>query len=369
MIMPPVLEINGRRIGAGHPAYIIAEMSANHGQRFDQAVELVRAAKACGADAVKLQTYTPDTLTIDCDNEFFRIRGTLWNGRRLYDLYKEAFTPWEWQPKLKKIAGELGLDLFSTPFDNRAVDFLEAMEVPAHKIASFENCDIGLLRKVAATGKPIIASTGMATLAEIEELVRTVRAAGGEKLALLKCTSAYPAPPEEMHLRTIPHLGEAFSLPVGLSDHSLGIAAPIAAVALGACVVEKHFTLSRAAGGPDSAFSLEPAEFKAMVDGVRAAEKMLGRIDYGLSAAAEQSRVFRRSLFVVQNVKAGEHFTAANIRSIRPGYGLHTRHLDEVLGKVAARDIARGTPLAWDLIGSAEDFLNRHSMGRARAAG
>jgi N-acetylneuraminate synthase len=368
--MPPVFEISGRPIGAGHPVYIIAELSANHGQRFDQAVELVRAAKACGADAVKLQTYTPDTLTIDCDKEFFKIRGTLWEGRSLYDLYKEAFTPWEWQPKLKKIADQLRLDLFSTPFDDGAVDFLEAMGVPAHKIASFENGDIGLLRKVAATGKPVIVSTGMATLAEIDETVRTVRAAGGDRLALLKCTSAYPAPESEMNLKTIPHLSEAFSLPVGLSDHSLGIAAPIAAVSLGACIIEKHFALSRAAGGPDSAFSLEPAEFKAMVEGVRAAEKMLGRIDYGLSASERSSRSLRRSLFVVKDVRAGEVFTSENVRSIRPAYGLHPRHLEEVLGKTASRDIERGTPLSWDMIGAAQTFLNEKSSGRrAHASG
>jgi N-acetylneuraminate synthase len=367
--MAGTIEINGRPIGAGYPVYIIAEMSANHGQRLDQAAELVRAAKACGADAVKLQTYTPDTLTLDCDNECFRIHGTLWSGRTLYDLYREAFTPWDWQPGLKEMAGELGIDLFSTPFDESAVEFLEAMGVPAHKIASFENGDIGLLRKIAATGKPILASTGMATLAEIDELVRTVRAAGGKQLALLKCTSAYPAPPEEMNLRTIPHLSEAFSLPVGLSDHSPGIAAPIAAVALGACIIEKHFTLSRAAGGPDSAFSLEPAEFTAMVQGVRAAEKMIGRVDYGLSAAEEKSRVFRRSLFVVKAVRAGERFNADNVRSIRPGYGLHTRYLDEVLGRAASRDIERGTPLSWDMIGAGQEFAEREPAGRKRAAG
>lgn len=368
--MPFVLEINGRPIGPGHPVYVVAELSANHGQRFDQAVALVRAAKACGADAVKLQTYTPDTLTLDCDNEFFKIRSTPWSGRTLYDLYREAFTPWEWQPELKRIADGIGLDLFSTPFDSRAVDFLEAMGVPAHKIASFENGDIALLKKVAATGKPILISTGTATLAEIDEMVRTMRAAGGEKLALLKCTSAYPAPESEMNLRTIPHLSETFSLPVGLSDHSLGIAAAIAAVALGGCIVEKHFTLSRAAGGPDSAFSLEPAEFKAMVEGVRAAEKMIGRIDYGLGASERNSRVFRRSLFVVRNVKAGEAFTAENVRSIRPGHGLHPRHLDEILGRRASRDIARGTPLQWDMVGPAEPLVSEaFPGGRARAAG
>jgi len=345
------LIISGLRIGAGHPVYVIAELSANHGQRFEQAVELVRAAKASGADAVKLQTYTPDTLTIDCDNEFFRISGTLWHGRTLYDLYQEAFTPWEWQPKLKRVADELGIELFSTPFDASAVEFLERMNVAAYKIASFENCDIGLVRKVAATGKPIIASTGMATLAEIGELVDTVCAAGGQQLALLKCTSAYPAPPEEMNLRTIPHLADAFGVPVGLSDHTLGISVPIAAVSLGACIIEKHLTLSRAAGGPDSAFSLEPDEFKSMVQSIRVAERALGTVHYGLSAGETKSRVFRRSLFVVKSMKAGEIFSTENIRSIRPGQGLHPRYFSEILGRAASRDVCRGTPLSWELVG------------------
>jgi len=344
------IEINGRRIGPDCPVYIIAEVSANHGQNFDQAVDLVKAAKVCGADAVKLQTYTPDTLTIDCDSECFRIQGTLWDGRNLYELYKEAFTPWEWQPKLKRVADEAGLDLFSTPFDDSAVDFLEAMGVPAHKIASFENCDIALLRRVARTGKPIIASTGMATLAEIDELVQTIRAAGGEQLALLKCTSAYPAPPEEMNLRTIPHLACAFDVPLGLSDHTLGSAVAVAAVSLGACIIEKHFTLSREFTGPDSAFSLEPHEFKAMVDGVRMAESALGEVHYGLSPAEEKSRGFRRSLFIVEDVKAGEVLTRRNVRSIRPANGLHPRYLDKVLGCCAAHDILRGTPLGWEMV-------------------
>ena len=349
--MPRSIEINGRPIGAGYPVYVIAELSANHGQSFDQAAGLVRAAKASGADAVKLQTYTADTLTIDCAKEFFRIDGTLWHGRTLYDLYREAFTPWEWQPKLKALADDLGMDLFSTPFDASAVDFLEAMQVPAHKIASFENCDIGLIQTIAATGKPIIASTGMATLAEIAELVETAKAGGSTQLALLKCTSAYPAPPEEMNLRTIPHLAAAFAVPVGLSDHTLGAAAAIAAVSLGACIIEKHFTHSRSAGGPDSAFSLEPPEFKQMVDGIRVAEKALGTIHYGLSSAELKSRVFRRSLFVVKDLKAGENFTGENIRSIRPAHGLHTRHLPNILGRAATRDLERGTPLSWDMVG------------------
>ena len=350
--MSASIEIAGRRIGPGSPVYVIAELSANHGQDYAQALELVYAAKACGADAVKLQTYTADTLTLDCDNEWFRIHGTLWHGRKLYELYQEAFTPWEWQPKLKRAADDIGIALFSTPFDLSAVEFLEAMQVPAHKIASFENGDIALLQQVAKTGKPVIASTGMASLAEIDELVQTLRAAGAGQLALLKCSSAYPAPPEDMNLRTIAHLADAFDVPVGLSDHTLGTTVAVAAVSLGACLIEKHFTLSRAQPGPDSAFSLEPWEFKSMVDAIRITEKALGRIHYGLSAAEAKSRAFRRSLFVVKDIKAGERFSDENLRSIRPGHGLHTRYLPHVIGQTAGRDLARGTPLAWNMIGA-----------------
>lgn len=345
------ITINGRMIGPGQPVYIIAEMSANHNQDFDQAVKIIHTAKESGADAVKLQTYTPDTITIDGDNEYFRIgKGTIWEGRTLYDLYQEAYTPWEWQPKLKVIADDLGLDLFSSPFDHTAVDFLEKMGVPAYKIASFELVDLPLIRRVAQTGKPIIMSTGMATLAEIDEAVHTAREAGTTQIALLKCTSAYPAPPEEMNLRTIPHLADAFQVPVGLSDHTLGIAVPTAAVALGACIIEKHFTLSRKIPGPDSAFSLEPQEFKEMVSAVRTAEKALGQIHYGVKEHEVMSRVFRRSLFVVQDMLAGERFTPEKVRSIRPGYGLHTRYLKTILGSYANQDIERGTPLTWNLV-------------------
>jgi pseudaminic acid synthase len=349
--MRPYIEIGNRRIGPGEPVYIVAEMSANHRQDFDQAVRILHAAKEVGADAVKLQTYTPDTLTIPSDEEYLRIGGgTLWDGRTLYDLYSEAYMPWEWQPKLKKIADEIGIDLFSTAFDPTAVDFLEQMGVPVHKVASFEIVDIPLIEKMARTGKPLIISTGMATLGEIEEAVQAARRAGATQIALLKCTSAYPAPPEEMNLRTIPHLAEAFGVPVGLSDHTLGIAVPVAAVALGACIVEKHFTLSRDIGGPDSAFSLEPHEFKAMVEAIRTVEKALGKVHYGITEQEAKSRVFRRSLWVVKDMKAGEMFTEENVRSIRPGYGLHPRHLNDVLGRRAARDIKRGTPLSWELI-------------------
>jgi pseudaminic acid synthase len=345
------IEIGRRRIGSGSPVYCIAEVSANHNQDFAQAIRIIEAAKDAGADAIKLQTYTPDTMTITSGREEFRIRGgTLWDGRNLHDLYGEAYTPWEWQPRLKKAANDLGMDLFSTAFDASAVDFLEKMDVPAHKVASFELVDIALIRRMARTGKPLILSTGMASVEEIEEALQSAREAGATQIALLKCTSAYPAPAEEMNLRTIPEMAQRFGVPVGLSDHTMGIAAPVAAVALGACILEKHLTLSRATPGPDSGFSLEPLEFKAMVEAVRTAEKALGKVHFGLSNKEEASRIFRRSLFVVQDVKRGDTFTAANVRSIRPGYGLHTRHLDEVLGKRAMRDIERGTPLSWDLV-------------------
>jgi len=347
--MTDIITINNRCVGPGFPVYVVAEMSANHNQDFDRAIRLVEAAKQAGANAIKLQTYTPDTMTIDCDSEHFQIKGTLWDGRTLYDLYKEAYTPWDWQPRLKQIADELGIDLFSTPFDVTAVDFLEDMGVPAYKIASFENVDLPLLRQIAATGKPVIMSTGMATLAEIDEGVRAIRESGSGQLALLKCVSAYPARPGEMNLRTIPNLAETFHLPVGLSDHTLGTAVPVAAVALGACIVEKHFTLSRAIPGPDSAFSLEPQEFDEMVRDIRVAERALGQVCYEVTEQELASRDLRRSLFVVRDVEAGEMFTAENVRSIRPGHGLHPRHLGEVIGRRASRDIERGTPLAWDL--------------------
>lgn len=349
--MPAVLEIASRPIGLGHPTYVIAELSANHHQRLEEAVKLVHAAKEAGADAVKLQTYTPDTMTIQSDAEPFQIRGgTLWDGRTLYDLYGEAYTPWEWHPRLKEVAESLGLHLFSSPFDPTAVDFLERMGVPVYKIASFEVVDIPLIDRIARTGKPIIMSTGMASLAEIDEAVAAIRRAGNDQLALLHCVSAYPASAEEMNLATIPHLAQAFRVPVGLSDHTLGAAVSVAAVALGACIVEKHFTLSRATPGPDSAFSLEPAEFKAMVEAIRVVEKAVGAPDYGLTEGEAKSIVFRRSLFAVADVKKGEPFTERNVRSIRPAHGLPPKHLLEVLGRRAARDIKRGTPLSWDLV-------------------
>jgi pseudaminic acid synthase len=346
------IEISGRPIGPRNPVYVIAELSANHNQDFDEAVRLVRAAKECGADAVKLQTYTPDTITIRSDRPEFRVGGgTIWDGRTLYDLYAEAHMPWDWQPKLKQLADEIDIHLFSTPFDPTAVDFLEAMNVPAYKIASFEVVDLPLVRKIVRTGKPIIMSTGMAALAEIDEAVQAIREAGGRELALLKCTSGYPALPEEMNLRTIPHLSEAFGVPVGLSDHTLDIASAVAAVALGACIVEKHFALSRSTPGPDSAFSLEPVEFRAMVDAIRTAEKALGNVHYGVNPREAASRAFRRSLYVVKDVKAGEVFTNENVRSIRPANGLPPKHLGDILGRRAGRAIQAGTPLSWELLG------------------
>jgi len=349
--MEKTISINGRIIGPGHPTYIVAEISANHNQDFERAKRLIHLAKRMGADAVKLQTYRPDTMTIDCKKSYFSIgRGTTWAGRYLHELYQDAYTPWEWQPLLQKEAASLKLDLFSTPFDLTAVDFLEDMKVPAYKIASFEIVDIPLLKRVAETEKPIFLSTGMASLAEIDEAVTTIRQHGGRQIALLKCTSAYPAPPEEMNLCTISHLSQAFNAPVGLSDHSLGPEVSVAAVALGACVIEKHVTLSRQDPGPDSAFSAEPEEFGSMVQAVRVVEKALGEVQYGTTDREKANVHFRRSLFVVEDMKLGEEFTRENVRSIRPGYGLHPRHLEDILGLKAKVDIERGTPLGWHLI-------------------
>lgn len=348
------IRIAERWIGEGEPCYVVAEVSANHNQSFDRAVEIIYAAKQAGADAIKLQTYTPDTLTIDSDREWFQIPGnSLWAGKTLYRLYGEAYTPWDWHPKLQEAAHELGLECFSTPFDDTAVDFLESLGVPAYKIASFELVDIPLLKKVASKGKPVIASTGMASLAEIEEAVNTLRSHGADQIVLLKCTSAYPASPDEMNLRTIPHLAETFNVAAGLSDHTLSSSVPVAAVALGAKVIEKHLTLHRTHGGPDSAFSLEPDEFARMVDDIRQAERALGTVSYERTPDEAKNLVFRRSLFVVEDVKCGELFTKRNVRCIRPGSGLHTRHLLDVLGRTAARDTPRGTPLAWDMLGEA----------------
>lgn len=350
----PNIKIGNHTISVGHSVYIVAEVSANHNQDYEQAVRIIQAAKDAGADAVKLQTYTADTITFRSNREEFCIGGgTIWDGRNLHDLYGEAYTPWEWQPKLKKVADGLGLDLFSSPFDVTAVDFLEKMDIPAYKLASFELVDIELIQKMARTRKPLIISTGMATLEEINEALHAARQAGAVQIALLKCTSAYPSAPEEMNLRAIPELARRFEVPVGLSDHTVGIEVPIAAVALGACIIEKHLTLSRAQKGPDSEFSLEPSEFKSMVDAVRVTERSLGTIHFGGSSREAHSRIFRRSLFVVENIQQGETFTEKNVRSIRPAHGLHTRHLPEILGKQAACDIEAGTPLSWDFVAGA----------------
>ena len=343
--------IGERIIGPGASTYVIAELSANHNQSFDQAVRILHAAHDAGADAVKLQTYTADTITLRSDKECFRIKGgTLWDGRTLHDLYQQAFTPWEWQPKLKEIADGLGMHLFSSAFDDSAVDFLEQMNVPAHKVASFELVDIGLIQKMARTGKPLIMSTGMASEDEIVEAVDVARAAGATQIALLKCTSAYPAPPQDANLKTIPAMARRFGCPVGLSDHTMGVAVPVAAVALGANIIEKHLCLRRADGGPDAVFSLEPEEFRVMVDTVRMAEISLGEVQFCAGPSESASRKFRRSLFVVEDIKKGELFSNANLRSIRPSDGLHPRYLSKVLGKHAACDVERGTPLSWALV-------------------
>lgn len=345
-----IMKLNDRPIGVGYPVYIVAEMSANHHQDFNEAVKIIEEAKAAGADAIKIQTFTPDTMTINVQNEFFKVKDTIWDGKNLYDLYKEASTPWDWQPRLKEVANKIGLDFFSTPFDQSAVDFLEQMDVPAYKVASFELVDIPLLKRIAKTGKPVIISTGMASLDDIREAVKVFKASGRDQIALLKCTSAYPAPAEEMNLRTIPELSKIFDVPVGLSDHSIGNEASIVAVALGACVIEKHFTLSRDIEGPDSSFSIEPHELKALVTGIRHVEKLLGSVCFGATEQERSSLVFRRSLFAVKDIDINEKFTEKNIKSIRPGFGLHTRYFEKVIGRKAKTYIPKGSPLDWEMI-------------------
>lgn len=330
--------------------YVVAEISANHNGNIDRAKDIVRAAAEAGADAIKVQTYTPNTITIPCSNDYFVIKGTAWESRTLYDLYEEAYMPWEWQGELMQYANSLGLEFFSTPFDDSSVDFLETLDVPCYKVASFEVVDLPLLKKIAQTGKPVVMSTGMASLAEVDEAVSVLRKNGCSKLALLKCTSAYPAPPEEANLRTIPHLAQTYACVSGLSDHTLGSAVAVASVGLGGRIVEKHFTLNRADGGPDSSFSMEPQEFEQMVRDIRTAESALGTISYALTENQKISLNFRRSLFVVKDVTEGELLTAENVRSIRPGHGLHTRYLGEVLGRKARCSIKKGTPLSWGVI-------------------
>lgn len=350
-IMDKNIKISNRIIGKDSPVFIIAEVSANHLQSFERAVEIIKTAKKAGADAVKLQTYTPDTITIDCDNEYFQIKqGTIWDGTTLHKLYQEAYTPWEWQPKLKKIAEEEGLICFSSPFDNTAVDFLEEMDVPAYKIASFEINDIPFIEYVASKGKPVIMSTGIARLGDIQDAVDACKRVGNENIALLKCTSAYPSPLEDINLNTIPNMESTFGTVVGVSDHTLGSTVSVGAVALGAKIVEKHFCLSRSDGGPDAAFSMEPEEFKEMVNNIRALEKALGKVTYDLTPKQIKSREHSRSLFVVKDMKAGEVFTKENVRSIRPGFGLETKYIAKVLGCKSSKSLKKGTPLKSNMI-------------------
>ena len=349
------VSIGNRMIGAGEAPYVIAEMSANHLGDFDRAIRILEAAADAGADAVKLQTYTADTITIDHDGPGFTVEGGLWDGRTLYDLYQEAATPWEWHDALFARARERGIAVFSSPFDETAVDFLETLECPAYKIASFEAMDLPLVRKAAATGKPLIVSTGMITTDEIDELMTALNDAGAAGVALLHCVSAYPAPVEASNLRTIPDLADRCGTVVGLSDHTPGTAVAVASVGLGAAIVEKHVCLARADGGVDSAFSLEPAELAALTADCRSAWAALGKPAIGRQEAAAPSVVFRRSLYAVADIPAGAELNATNVRSIRPGLGLAPKHLDAVLGRTAATEITRGTPLAWDLINPAED--------------
>ncbi|MBN1041187.1 pseudaminic acid synthase [Clostridium botulinum] len=345
------IKIKNKVIGGNNPTFIIAEMSANHLQNFENAVKLIKAVKDAGADAIKLQTYTPDTITIDCDNEYFQInQNTIWDGTTLHKLYRKAYTPWEWQPKLKKIAEEEGLICFSSPFDTTSVDFLGKMDVPAYKIASFEINDIPLIEYVASKGKPIIISTGIATISEIHEAINACKKVNNNQIILLKCTSAYPSPMEDMNLKTIPNISETFNVVSGISDHTLGIEVPIASIALGAKVIEKHVTLSRADGGPDAQFSLEPHELKNMVTSVRNIEKALGQVTYELTEKQMKSREHSRSLFIVKDIKKGETFTEDNVKSIRPGFGLKPKYINNVIGKVSNIDIEKGTPMEWEFI-------------------
>ena len=345
--------IAGRRVARDSKPYLIAEMSGNHNQSLERALQIVDCAAQSGADAIKLQTYTADTMTLDVRKPGFVIEdeGSLWAGRQLYDLYHQAHTPWEWHAPIMARAASHGLQCFSTPFDESAVDFLESLNVPAYKIASFENTDLPLIRRVAAAGKPMIISTGMASVAEIDEAVRAAREAGCRDLVLLKCTSTYPATPENSNLRTIPHMRDMFSCEVGLSDHTMGCGAAVAAVALGATVVEKHFTLRRADGGVDSAFSLEPQEFALLRTESDRAWEAIGQVRYGATVAEEKSKAFRRSLYIARQLQAGDALTRENLRAVRPGFGLPPKHFEEVLGRRVNRDVEAGTPLSWDLLG------------------
>lgn len=344
------IEIDGRKIGADYEPFVICELSGNHNGSLDRAVQLMEAAAATGADAIKLQTYTPDTITIDCDNEDFRLEGGLWGGRTLYDLYREAYTPFEWHEALFAKGKELGVMVFSTPFDSTAVDLLEGLDAPAYKIASFEIVDLPLIAYVARKGKPMIMSTGMATLGEIGDAVTVARENGSSEIVLLHCVSAYPAQIADSNVRTVPHLGQAFGCVSGLSDHTPGSAASVASIVLGGSVVEKHFTLARSDGGTDAAFSLEPDEFRTLVADCKNAWRSLGRVTYELDPSEQASLRARRSLYAVADIKVGELLTPENVRSIRPGFGLAPKHFPQVIGRRAAKNIARGTGLKWELL-------------------
>jgi pseudaminic acid synthase len=338
------------RFSLGKKCLVVAEISANHGQSFSRALSLIKKAKSCGVDAVKFQTYTPDTITINASNKYFRIEHSKWRGQTLYQLYKKAYTPWQWFPKLKKYADDLGISFFSTAFDKTSVDFLEKLKIPVHKIASFELVDLPLIDYIARTKKPLIMSTGMATLEEIKEAVDTARKAGAENIILLRCVSDYPADPVAMNLRTIPYLVKLFGYPVGLSDHTLDSTVSIVAVAQGARMIEKHFTLSRKIKTPDSFFSLEPFELKELVAKIRLTEAILGGLSFKLSKKEKKNKIFRRSLFTVRDIKKGEIFSEENVWSIRPGYGLPPKYFKKILGKKAVRGIRTGTPLKWEFL-------------------
>lgn len=344
------MKIGNFEISEKSKAFIIAELSANHNGDKQIAVDTIYAAKEAGADAIKLQTYTPDTITIDCNNEYFRIREGLWEGKTLYELYGEAYTPWEWHEELFELASEVGLICFSSPFDKTAVDFLEKLNTPAYKIASFEIQDIPLIEYTASKGKPVILSTGIATEVDIQLAVDTCKKVGNEEIVLLKCTSSYPAPIELTNLKTMVDMRELFGVQVGLSDHTLGNTVPIVATSLGAKVIEKHFILDKSIGGPDAGFSLDLEEFSSMVNAIREVEKALGEITYELSEKVEKNRKFARSLFAVKNIKKGEKFTEQNVRSIRPGYGMHPKYLGQILNKISLENVAKGTPLSFDMI-------------------
>ena len=348
--MNKIVKIRNRHIGEGYPCYIIAEMSANHAGSLENAIEIIHKAKESGADCIKIQTYTADTITLNCRKEYFMINGGTWDGYNLHDLYKEAYTPWEWQARLKEEADKVGIDFFSSPFDKTAIDFLENLGVGFYKIASFELCQIPLIKYAASKGKPIIMSTGMGTLGEIEEAVNAVKSQGNDNLCLLRCSSAYPAVPDTMNLKTIQHMAETFGVPVGLSDHSLGSIGAVTAVALGAKIIEKHFCISREIKNPDSTFSMEPHEFKKMVEEVRTAERAVGSINYDPTENEKANRRFKQSIWIAKDICAGETFTEENLRVVRPGHGLEPKYYEEILGKRATRNLEFGTPLEWNMI-------------------